>query len=378
MTSNSENGGNGHEKPFILAPVKSPEQVALENNKKIAPQIRRAVRGMRMRMQAKFLFDAILDDTFMYDFGGNGHGCMWASIKELAKRYHHDEDSIKKWSSVLIDKEVLWCSRTWPWAEWRITAICPAPDVRASKAQQAKARASAKKLSGDPTEGVGSDFFLPKNAKSPSKTDGIGSQQPKGSDRETEGIGSQNRRDRIAKPKVSVQNGGQDRFHDPKGSVSRSDTSRLPDPKGSDPKTDAIGSGPQFQPVKTGRSALLETSPELETLEKEDPLSCLTAEPAGATVAPEVNPFSGSTALTLRKKSGERGFLMELTKAFAAFDPKKAELEMVNWGGWWRNRFRENPGKCWRVVAEIVEMVKDGKVQSNPGAAAKDLWERFA
>jgi hypothetical protein len=87
--------------------------------------------------------------------------------------------------------------------------------------------------------------------------------------------------------------------------------------------------------------------------------------------------FSGSTAL--KKKQGENGFLEELTRTFALYNPKQAEKEMVNWGGRWRLRHRENTEKAWRVLNEVRSMIKEGKITSNPGAAADDLWRnRFA
>ena len=50
---------------------------------------------------------------------------------------------------------------------------------------------------------------------------------------------------------------------------------------------------------------------------------------------------------------------------------------MKNWGGWWRNRFRENPSKAARVLAELASMVKERRINRNPGAAGLDLWNRL-
>ena len=51
--------------------------------------------------------------------------------------------------------------------------------------------------------------------------------------------------------------------------------------------------------------------------------------------------------------------------------------KLKNWGGWWRNRYRENPDKARRVLAELGSMVKERRVKRNAGAAGLDLWKRF-
>jgi hypothetical protein len=49
---------------------------------------------------------------------------------------------------------------------------------------------------------------------------------------------------------------------------------------------------------------------------------------------------------------------------------------MTNWGGWWRNRYRENPDKARRVLAELAGMIRERRIKRNPGAAGLDLWGR--
>ena len=73
----------------------------------------------------------------------------------------------------------------------------------------------------------------------------------------------------------------------------------------------------------------------------------------------------------------EQGFLADVREAIALFSPKTAKVELVNWGGWWRNRYRENPAKAKLVLAEIHSMVKERRILENPGAAACDLWKRL-
>ena len=75
--------------------------------------------------------------------------------------------------------------------------------------------------------------------------------------------------------------------------------------------------------------------------------------------------------------SDEKDFMEGVKETMQAFSAKFAGSELENWGGWWRNRFREKPDKARRVLAEIKSMVKEHRIQTNPGKAATDLWSRF-
>ena len=98
----------------------------------------------------------------------------------------------------------------------------------------------------------------------------------------------------------------------------------------------------------------------------EKPLSGLTAER-----------FTGSSPEVEHQASEERRFLKDLAATCAGFDPKQSKAELDNWGGWWRNRFREDPARAWRILAEVASMIREKRVRRNAGAAAKDLWDRF-
>jgi len=76
--------------------------------------------------------------------------------------------------------------------------------------------------------------------------------------------------------------------------------------------------------------------------------------------------------------SEENRFLSTLAETLAGFDPKQASQELTNWGGWWRLRFREDPDKARRVLAEVGSMIRENRIHTNAGACAKDLWGRFA
>ena len=73
----------------------------------------------------------------------------------------------------------------------------------------------------------------------------------------------------------------------------------------------------------------------------------------------------------------ERDFLRELQEVLLLWSPAFAKDELANWGGWWRNRFRENPAKAQRLIAELRTMIKEGGIKGNPGAVAGDLWKRL-
>jgi hypothetical protein len=93
-----------------------------------------------------------------------------------------------------------------------------------------------------------------------------------------------------------------------------------------------------------------------------------------------VNPAERLTLSSEPPKKGderEKEFLEQLQSAIQRYSPANAAAEMQNWGGWWRNRFRENPAKARRVLAELASMVKEHRINRNPGAAGLDLWNRL-
>ncbi len=76
-------------------------------------------------------------------------------------------------------------------------------------------------------------------------------------------------------------------------------------------------------------------------------------------------------------RKAEAAFMSDLSRMLLAFDPASAQSELKNWGGWWRNRFRENPDKARRILADIHSQVKEANISKTPGAAAVDLWNRL-
>ena len=82
--------------------------------------------------------------------------------------------------------------------------------------------------------------------------------------------------------------------------------------------------------------------------------------------------LNSSAGLPARKsRLGEREWLQDLGYIVG---PK----ELANWGGRWRNRYRENPDKARRVLAELRSMAREKRITRNAGACADDLWKRFA
>lgn len=149
---NGHANGNGHKKVFELAPVKTPEEAEREIVKDIAPKIRRYVRSdPNLTGGAKFFFDALLDDSFMYQFGGTGRGVLYVSIADLATRYHHDEKTIKAWRDELVERRWIWYQKGWPFPEWRITNLCPAPEDKSDNqaVQMVLGRAEAARQKGN-------------------------------------------------------------------------------------------------------------------------------------------------------------------------------------------------------------------------------------
>ena len=73
----------------------------------------------------------------------------------------------------------------------------------------------------------------------------------------------------------------------------------------------------------------------------------------------------------------EKEFLSDVADMFKLWAPAFATEELRNWGGWWRNRFREQPAKARRMVGELASMIREGRITDNPGSAATDLWNRL-
>ena len=92
-----------------------------------------------------------------------------------------------------------------------------------------------------------------------------------------------------------------------------------------------------------------------------------------------VNPLTSTLSVSARKgeAGSEKEFLDRVREELGAISPQYAAKELTNWGGWWRNRFREDPDRATRVLAEIGSMCREGRILTSPGAAASDLYQRL-
>ena len=87
---------------------------------------------------------------------------------------------------------------------------------------------------------------------------------------------------------------------------------------------------------------------------------------------------STRSAGSLKQASrSEREFFDHLTQCLELWKKGSAARELANWGGWWRNRHREDADKARRVLAEVLSLVREKRVTLSPGAAAVDLWQRL-
>ena len=75
--------------------------------------------------------------------------------------------------------------------------------------------------------------------------------------------------------------------------------------------------------------------------------------------------------------SREKDFLASVKATMSLWNTATGKTELVNWGGWWRKRFREDPDKAQRVLNEVLCLVREHRITNSPGAAATDLWKRL-
>jgi hypothetical protein len=78
-----------------------------------------------------------------------------------------------------------------------------------------------------------------------------------------------------------------------------------------------------------------------------------------------------------KPQEGEAAFIADVVRLCESHLQGSSEPEIENWGGWWRNRYRESPQKAGKVLAEVRVLVREGRITRSPGAAAMDLWGRL-
>jgi len=78
-----------------------------------------------------------------------------------------------------------------------------------------------------------------------------------------------------------------------------------------------------------------------------------------------------------KKASAENRFLLEMAEVMETWKLGTGKKELSSSGGWWRMKFRAEPDKMRRILADVGGMIKEGKILDHPGKAAVDLWERL-
>ncbi len=216
----SEPTGNGYGKPFVFAPPKSPEEIARDEVRKTMPNLRyQCSRDPRLKRHvgAKWLFDRLSDDSFMNIHGGDGFGKVYTSLIDLRRRYGHDEQTLARWTAILIETGWIWVHKSWPRWCFGITSVCRQPELFAPEYVRIMAKASGEQESesvnhcldagNDPSNKTAGHGFPPEKAKTANL--GQNHHDPRLTNTqvavgETAGRGGENRRSRFHQPQVAV------------------------------------------------------------------------------------------------------------------------------------------------------------------------------
>ncbi len=82
-------------------------------------------------------------------------------------------------------------------------------------------------------------------------------------------------------------------------------------------------------------------------------------------------------SLPKKQLDQEKSFLEQLRQLCEHHRQGSGQTELDDWGGWFRLRFREQPRKAARILAEVAGMLRERKLLKSPGAAFYDLWQRL-
>jgi len=336
-----------HQKVFSLARVEDDTKLILETRMQ-------CLTDHHLTFGARCLF-TLLFDLALNPFINDSRGIVTASVEKLATLLNAGEASIGEWKKMLVERRYVWIRahympNTWPMHTFSITALV-SPDKRLlGKPTGDGLWGNGQRRSKLLSEGA-MDQKLIRTKKGPKQPNTSKIEEISTAGSENHGLsGSETDPGRIR------NRSGQDQKLIRPGS--ETDPGRIR--KHSLPGSENRGCPDQ----KTG---VIRESLEGVKGSGEHSLSCLTAEKGSKGTKAEQ--CSGSTALKV-DLDREREFLQRLGEITG---PK----EMANWGGRWRNRYRENPGKAIRVLAELKSMHKEGSIVRNAGAAADDLWRRF-
>jgi len=366
--------GNGHGKVFRLAPVESAAEEARDNViRKIAPQIRRDVRNdTRVSPGAAFFFYCLLDDCFWHQVGGHGTGRIYASLKDLADRYHHHKDTVARWRDELINCEWLYCRDEWPLTEWRLTPLMPAPEnsphqraVQMSLGRAASVDEQSRKLPLSPSNGE-----KPNVSASPAASSGRA--KPQLAARAALSYGSQSRKLRLGRPKLKAGKAGKLRPTGPKLQADPAVQPGRPDPQVQADPALSCGPSPSFDAGPLERNGCREKSPgvtsigELETVHKAGTrVGAGLVTRAIAATQKETDSRQGTPSI-----GNVRDFLTVAEATFGC-------AEMKRNGGLWVTLFREDRNYLIRCLLEtrVVKRETPELLKTTWAAYCMDLWK---
>lgn len=211
---------NDHQKAFELTQPKSAEEIAQESLKKMMPQLRRANSEdprLKKFVGAKWLFGVLTDNSFLFKLGGDGWGRVYTSLKDLHRRYGHDEDTLASWRDKLISTGWIWYQDRWPKSCWGIMGACQQPELFSPHADFVRIMAKESSETQPPVAvGVienGKTVSFGQNGHSKP------ADQPNGSVIPTASGGQSDRESRSYQPNGSVTLRGEIRSDQPNGSV---------------------------------------------------------------------------------------------------------------------------------------------------------------
>jgi hypothetical protein len=351
MSDHNGNGNghsNGHEKPFVLAKQKTPEEIQRESILATMPKLRRhCSKDVRLRrlVGAKWLFAQISDLTFLNTYGGDGFGKIYISIKDLHRIFGHDVHSLTKWRDKLIETGWIWVREMWPKSEWGITGISRQPDLFpvGSDFMQQMAKASGKES--HPSNGHSKWEETPTSGGS-SPPDSV-----KRTHSQCEGI------------TPSVGNVRTDNEYVPTGSEGNVPTESV---KGTHPEGVRLPLGEGMNPSGQGEGITHIRKPPSVKLESGE---------SSLSVQRNLNAQNGRGG---KSKTGtENIFLLDVRAMMERWRKGSGNAELKNSGAWWRLAFRHDPELMRRVLADVVVMVKEGRIKETPGQAAVNLAQNW-
>lgn len=344
-------GESGNGKAFVLSKPKTPAEIACEKIRQSSPELRREVSRLRLPVAAKWLFDRISDDSFWEIMGGDRYGTICTTLTDLARTYHHDREAIGMWLKKLIEAGVVWVEEERGFLIIHLAAFIPPPSHRAGMVARAKARASGAVASR-------TDVFFAENGKSAAKA-AISRAE----------IGSEPHSVRLESAPDADRSRTACGYHPHETTAGAAEGGvDIRFPCGQEPHAVTVESASGADSNLTGveKNSLI-------TVEKESPKSLQDGKDVE-----NVKPLSVQRGFNaLKRKGGENSFLLEVAEILSRWNPRKAEAELKGWGGWWRNKFRADAEKAWRVLGEVKSYVLEGKIKIHPGKMAVDLWKRL-